>query len=98
MFGINTRIIWHKPFKSDLDNELVELYRYFLGKVRAPVRIRESILDPGTLIIEVIESSLRAESFILRPAVELEAAKKRRRDSQWRMEQIARKKPLTTPK
>lgn len=96
MFGINTRIVWHKPFRSDLSDELVRLYKYFLGDpVKAPTNVRGSVLDPGSIIVEL---PMLAHSFTLRPVEELEAAKKRKRDSQWRMEQIARKKPLITPK
>lgn len=92
MFITRTRFNLKPPFKSNLSNELVKLYRFFLGRediTKLPITIRKSILEPGLYVVEI---PVHLGSLSLRPVEELQEQERRRRESEWRQELIKSKR------
>jgi len=87
--------IWFKPpFKSDLAKDVALLNLKLCGKkgsviLTAPLTVRESLLEPGTYIVE-------PGSFYLRPVKELLEQAQRKKDAkarQLRLQQLRKSCP-----
>ena len=90
MFVSRTTFNLKPPFRSELSEELVRLYRYFLGDPieGEVIKTRLSILSPGTVIIEL---PMYGGSHTLRPVEEVLEERNRKEVSKRRQCLIAQK-------
>lgn len=92
MFITRTKFTLPPPFKSDLSDDLVTLYRFFLKRkdmTKLPINIRKSILEPGMIVIDIPSYTY---SICLRPVEDLLDKERRKKESMKRQKEIARRK------